>query len=109
MESFLKRYASILTEAPRPTRNNSCFFFYSNAVRRTVRAANPEANFLEIHNMIARQFKGLTGEERAYWDQIAAKDRERYRVAMEQYRERRRLKLTGGGCASNGSILRGSG
>ncbi|KAL7529385.1 hypothetical protein ACHAWF_002958 [Thalassiosira exigua] len=109
MESFLKRYASILTEAPDPTRNNSCFFFYSNAVCRTVMAANPEARFIEIHNVIVTQFNGLTREERAYWDQIAQEDRVRYMVEMKEYRGRKRLKLTSGGWASNYSILRGSG
>jgi len=69
-----------------PKRNQSSFFLYSNATRNDVKAANPEAKFGEIAQIISRHFKALPEEERAYWDEKAAQDKERYQRDMEIYR-----------------------
>ncbi|KAL3776346.1 hypothetical protein ACHAW5_003520 [Stephanodiscus triporus] len=69
-----------------PKRNQSSFFLYSNATRNDVKAANPEAKFGEIAQIISRHFKALPEEERAYWDEKAAQDKIRYQREMEIYR-----------------------
>ncbi len=69
-----------------PKRNQSSFFLYSNATRNDVKAANPEAKFGEIAQIISRHFKALPEEERAYWDEKAAQDKVRYQRDMEIYR-----------------------
>ena len=69
-----------------PKRNQSSFFLYSNATRNDVKAANPQAKFGEIAQIISRHFKSLPDEERAYWDQKAAQDKERYQREMAAYR-----------------------
>jgi len=69
-----------------PKRNQSSFFLYSNATRNDVKTANPELKFGEIAQCISRHFKALPEEERAYWDQKAAEDKERYQRAMAVYR-----------------------
>jgi len=69
-----------------PKRNQSSFFLYSNATRNDVKAANPEAKFGEIAQIISRHFKALPDEERAYWDQKAAEDKVRYQTQMAAYR-----------------------
>ena len=69
-----------------PKRNMSSFFLYSNATRNDVKAANPEAKFGEIAQIISRHFKALPDEERAYWDEKAAQDKERYQRAMAEYK-----------------------
>jgi len=69
-----------------PKRNQSSFFLYSNATRNDVKAANPEAKFGEIAQIISRHFKALPEEERAYWDEKAAQDKIRYQRDMEIYR-----------------------
>ena len=68
-----------------PKRNQSSFFLYSNATRNDVKAANPEAKFGEIAQIISRHFKALPEEERAYWDEKAAQDKVRYQRDMEVY------------------------
>ena len=69
-----------------PKRNQSSFFLYSNATRNDVKAANPEAKFGEIAQIISRHFKALPEEERQYWDEKAAEDKVRYQREMERYR-----------------------
>ena len=69
-----------------PKRNQSSFFLYSNATRNDVKAANPEAKFGEIAQIISRHFKALPDEERAYWDERAAEDKVRYQREMAVYR-----------------------
>jgi hypothetical protein len=69
-----------------PKRNQSSFFLYSNATRNDVKAANPEAKFGEIAQIISRHFKALPEEERNYWDGKAAEDKVRYQREMERYR-----------------------
>jgi hypothetical protein len=68
-----------------PKRNQSSFFLYSNATRNDVKAANPEAKFGEIAQIISRHFKALPEEERAYWDEKAAQDKIRYQRDMAVY------------------------
>ena len=69
-----------------PKRNQSSFFLYSNATRNDVKAANPDAKFGEIAQIISKHFKALPEEERAYWDQKAAEDKERYQREMAIYK-----------------------
>jgi len=69
-----------------PKRNQSSFFLYSNATRNDVKAANPEAKFGEIAQIISRHFKALPEEEREYWNEKAAQDKVRYQREMAIYR-----------------------
>mmetsp|Transcript_29971 Transcript_29971/g.55378 ORF Transcript_29971/g.55378 Transcript_29971/m.55378 type:complete len:208 (+) Transcript_29971:212-835(+) len=68
-----------------PKRNMSSFFLYSNATRNDVKTANPEAKFGEIAQIISRHFKALPEEEREYWNEKAAEDKERYLRAKAIY------------------------
>mmetsp|Transcript_28795 Transcript_28795/g.54397 ORF Transcript_28795/g.54397 Transcript_28795/m.54397 type:complete len:206 (-) Transcript_28795:206-823(-) len=69
-----------------PKRNQSSFFLYSNATRNDVKTANPEAKFGQIAQIISRHFKALPEEEREYWNEKAAEDKERYQRAMAIYK-----------------------
>jgi len=70
-----------------PKRNQSSFFLYSNATRNDVKTANPSAKFGEIAQIISRHFKALPEEERAYWDEKAAQDKERYLGQKSSYEQ----------------------
>jgi hypothetical protein len=70
-----------------PKRNQSSFFLYSNATRNDVKEANPSAKFGEIAQIISRHFKALPEEERAYWQEKAAQDKERYLGQKESYEQ----------------------
>jgi len=70
-----------------PKRNQSSFFLYSNATRNDVKEANRSAKFGEIAQIISRHFKALPEEERAYWQEKAAQDKERYLGQKESYEQ----------------------
>jgi len=70
-----------------PKRNQSAFFLYSNATRADIKAAQPDLAFGEIAKVISVNFKALPAEERAYWDEKAAADKERYQREMAAYRD----------------------
>lgn len=69
-----------------PKRNQSAFFLYSNATRAQVRAENPDLAFGQVAQTISRNFKALPEEERAYWDEKAAADKERYQREIAEYK-----------------------
>lgn len=69
-----------------PKRNQSAFFLYSNATRAQVRAENPELAFGQVAQHISRNFKALPEEERAYWNEKAAEDKERYQRELAAYK-----------------------
>ena len=69
-----------------PKRNQSAFFLYSNATRADIKAAQPDLAFGEIAKVISVNFKALPAEERAYWDEKAAADKERYQREMAAYK-----------------------
>ena len=68
-----------------PKRNMSSYFLYSNATRDDVKVAKPEAKFGEIAQIISKHFKALPAEERAYWDEKAVEDKERYQKQKGEY------------------------
>mmetsp|Transcript_13506 Transcript_13506/g.25292 ORF Transcript_13506/g.25292 Transcript_13506/m.25292 type:complete len:214 (-) Transcript_13506:420-1061(-) len=69
-----------------PKRNQSAFFLYSNDARPRVRQENPEATFGNIAKIISAEFKALSSSERARYDDLAAKDKERYQREMAAYK-----------------------
>jgi len=69
----------------RPKRNMSAFFLYSNANRVRVKEENPEAKFGDIAKLLSVEFKAVTRNERAKYDQLAVEDKERYQAQMEDY------------------------
>jgi len=56
----------------RPKRNMSAFFLYSNANRVRVKEENPEAKFGDIAKLLSVEFKAVTRNERAKWDQLVS-------------------------------------
>ncbi|KAL7488798.1 hypothetical protein ACHAW6_014413 [Cyclotella cf. meneghiniana] len=69
----------------RPKRNMSAFFLYSNSHRERVKAEHPEAKFGDIAKYLSAEFKSLPDNEKAKWDSLAQRDKERYQRDMESY------------------------
>ncbi|KAL7537065.1 hypothetical protein ACHAXR_011457 [Thalassiosira sp. AJA248-18] len=68
-----------------PKKNLSAYILYSNATRSDVRVANPDAQFGDIARLLSANFKSLTSEERAPWDEKATSDKARYQKEMADY------------------------
>ena len=68
-----------------PKQNMSAFILYCNAARNEFRAANPNVPFGDVGKLLSENFKALTAEERATWDDKAATDKARYHKEMAEY------------------------
>jgi HMG (high mobility group) box len=56
----------------------SAFMLYSNEMRQKVKEENPDATFGDIAKIIGAQYKQLSAEERAKFEEKASKDKKRY-------------------------------
>ena len=61
-----------------PKRGRSAYILYSSEKRPEVVAANPELKAAEIVKLLASSWKQLSPEERQPYEEMAAKDKERY-------------------------------
>ena len=68
-----------------PKRALSSFMFYSNAVRDTVRKAQPNIPFSEVAKVIGQQWRGLSAEDKKPYDDMATADKARYAQEKKNY------------------------
>jgi len=68
-----------------PKRNMSAYFLFSNAMRNTIKAQNPDASFGELAKLISQNYKSLPEKERKKWEKKAEQDKARYSKEMEEY------------------------
>ena len=68
-----------------PKKATTSFLAYSNEIRPKVKAEHPDASFGELGKMIGEMFRKLTPEEKEKYEQIAQKDKQRYKRQMDEY------------------------
>jgi structure-specific recognition protein 1 len=68
-----------------PKRAMTAFMYYSNAMRSAIKEDNPDLAFGDIAKLIGKKYKELQGDEKAKYDDMAAKDKVRYKNAMSNY------------------------
>ena len=61
-----------------PKRGRSAYILYSSEKRPEVVAANPELKAAEVVKLLAASWKELSSEDRRPYEEMAAKDKERY-------------------------------
>ncbi len=72
-----------------PKRNISAFMHYSKDTREEVKANQPDLTFGEISKVISVNWKALTDQQRAVWDEKAATDKVRYQRELAEYQASR--------------------
>jgi structure-specific recognition protein 1 len=94
-----KKKASKSDESPRPKKKAkkgkkdpnapkkpmTAYMLFSNAMRPTVKAENPEAEFGTIAKLIGEKYKNMSPEEREKWNEKAATEKKRYESEMADY------------------------
>jgi hypothetical protein len=70
----------------------SAFLFYSQDKRRMIKAENPGMRNTEISRVLGGMWKKATPEERAPHIQREASQREKYKVAIAQWREKEAIR-----------------
>ena len=59
--------------------------FFANAQRKKVSAANPDFKATEIAKELGRMWKDVSPTEKAYYEQLAADDKERFTKEKDAY------------------------
>ena len=82
-----KRDGSTLRKAPQaPKRFKSSYICFFMAKQPEIKEALGEkASVTEVSKRSAEMWRGLPAEERAHWDEVAAKDKQRYMVEKASY------------------------
>ena len=68
-----------------PVRNQSTFRLYTEANRQAIKDNNPGIGFVELTQLLDKQFTELSTEERNIWDDKAAEDKARYSRELAVY------------------------
>eukprot|EP00873_Tetraselmis_striata_P034655 jgi/Tetstr1/454919/TSEL_041782.t1 len=68
-----------------PKKPMSAFMMFSNTVRESVKAENPEATFGELGKLIGGKWKEMTDSDKEQYNDMAADDKVRYQEAMAAY------------------------
>lgn len=69
-----------------PKRGLSSYMFFAADARVTIKADQPSASVTEIAKMIGERWNKLTAEEKAPYEEKAAKDKQRYQEEMEKFK-----------------------
>ncbi len=68
-----------------PKKPLTVFMCYSNEVRSKLKADNPELEFGDLAKLVGKKYKELTDEEKAKYEKMAKKDKQRYEQEMSNY------------------------
>jgi hypothetical protein len=68
-----------------PKRNISAYMHYAKDTRDNVKASQPGLTFGDISKVVSTNWKALSDQERAIWDEKAAADKVRYQKDLAEY------------------------
>ena len=70
-----------------PKKPSSAYMMFAKESRGQLVVDNPHASFGEIGKLMGAQWKSLGEEQKSAWQLKAVADKERYKVAMEEYKK----------------------
>lgn len=68
-----------------PKRGKTAYIFFTQEKRDEVKAQNPNIGFTEISTVIAGMWNKLTDAQKKKYNDMAARDKERYTQEMQKY------------------------
>jgi hypothetical protein len=68
-----------------PKRGKTAYIFYTQEARPKVKKENPDMTFGEISRLVSEQWKNMSKEDKAPYEEKAAHDKERYEREMKKY------------------------
>ncbi|KAG2487532.1 hypothetical protein HYH03_013812 [Edaphochlamys debaryana] len=71
-----------------PKKNLSAFMYFSNTSSDKVKQENPGIAFGEVGKLLGERWKAMGAEEKAPFEEMAAKDKVRYAEAMKAYKDK---------------------
>lgn len=70
-----------------PKKNITAFMHFSKDTRKDVKASQPDLTFGEIAKVISVNWKALSDQQRAVWDEKAATDKVRFQKELAEYQD----------------------
>ncbi len=67
-----------------PKRPTCAYFLFMNDRRKTLKSEKPDAGMGEQTKIMTEEWKNLTEKQKKKWDDLAAKDKERYQKEMAE-------------------------
>ncbi|KAI8340472.1 high mobility group box domain-containing protein [Chlamydoabsidia padenii] len=74
--------------ADAPKKNVSSYLHFSLKTRQRLQEENPQLNQRELAQLTGIEWRGLTSEQKQVYNDMANKDKERYKKEMEAYKAR---------------------
>jgi len=71
-----------------PKKNLTAYMHYSNYARNYFKANQPHLIKTNLTNVVQRGWNAMSAQERHYWEEIAAADKERYQEDLAAYKNR---------------------
>merc|ERR1712242_356192 len=72
-----------------PKKALTAYLLFSSSVRAQSRTENPEMKMTEIAKVIGNKWKALSEEEQKKWTDLAAKQKEDYKITIAEYQKNR--------------------
>jgi hypothetical protein len=73
-----------------PKRGQSAYFHFMNEMRPKVKEETPDINFGDIGKVIGEKWKVISAEEKARYEAMANKDKERYTRELKTYNAKKK-------------------
>jgi len=70
-----------------PKKALSSYLLFSNAIRAQVKAENPEMKITQMSTVIGAKWKAISEEEKKKWNDMAAKQKEEYKIVIAKYKQ----------------------
>merc|ERR1711957_955567 len=80
-----KRYKKAIKDPNAPKRSSGAYVFFTNEMRPIITQQFPSLKFVEMGRMLGERWRAITPEEKKKFEAIAAKDKIRFQMEMQQY------------------------
>merc|ERR1712224_34183 len=72
-------------EPPKAKRNKSAYMFYTDKIRASLKEEFPDHSTIELTKVMGQRWKELSEEQKTEFNELAAKDKERFEEEKKLY------------------------
>jgi hypothetical protein len=73
-----------------PKKPLTSFMLFSNEIRSRIQKENPTMSFGELGKKVGELFRGLSASEKQKYEDMAKKDKERYKKALQEFENKQK-------------------
>tara|TARA_B100000902_G_scaffold318447_1_gene310373 strand:+ start:331 stop:918 length:588 start_codon:yes stop_codon:yes gene_type:complete len=87
LDTFIDKKQKKKKDPNAPKRASSAWIFYTSEKRSELHEENPDKKMTELTTIMSEMWRNLTDEEKKPYKDLETKDRERYKLEMDEYEE----------------------